>query len=110
MTTTATKKTNSGDDDGAVEKKPQSEQPERPLEELILNRSYGKYQVVELISFHAKCLRGQEELRHLTQTEILERAMRDVLSGAVSEEELAKQVLAAPPPSRKDAEKPARKK
>lgn len=84
---------------------------EKPLEELVLNKSRGKYQVVELISFHAKNLRQQEEFRHLTQTEVLELAMRHVLSGEVSETDLMKKLLAAPSPvGKKDAEKPAKKK
>ncbi len=84
---------------------------EKTLEELILNRTHGKYQVVELISFHAKHLRQLEEFRHLTQTEVLELAMREVLSGTVSEEELLKKLIATPKATgKKDAEKPAKKK
>lgn len=82
---------------------------EKPLEELILNKTHGKYQAVELIAFHAKFLRTQEDLRHLTPTELLELAMREVLSGKVDEAELMKKMLAAPP-VKKDAEKNLKKK
>ena len=100
-----------------AEETPQSESKEAPaldktLEELILNKSSGKYQVVELISFRAKYLRQQEDFRHLTQTEVLELAMREVLSGELDENELTKQMLAAPPSTngKKDADKLAKKK
>lgn len=85
-------------------------QPETPLEHLILDKSVGKYQVVELISFRAKHLRTLEECRHLTQTEVLELAMREVLSGELSEDELYKELLVAPSPNGKKDDKAAKKK
>jgi len=110
MVTTADKKKTAA----AEEVKAEDKAPlvEKPLEELILNKTHGKYQVVELISFRAKWLRSQEDHRHLTQTEVLELAMREVLSGAISEEDLMKQLLAAPAAlnGKKEAEKPAKKK
>ena len=67
----------------------------RTLEELVLNKKSGKYPIVPLISYWAKELRKQEEHRHLTQNEILELAMTEVLGGKVSEKELAKGLAAA---------------
>lgn len=64
------------------------------LEKLILNKRSGKYRVVELISFWAKELRKLEEHRHLTQTEILELAMTEVLGEKISEAELLKKKAA----------------
>ncbi len=83
---------------------------EPPLEHLILDKSVGKYQVVELISFRAKHLRTLEECRHLTQTEVLELAMREVLSGKLSEDELYQELLVAPSSVVKKDDKAAKKK
>lgn len=58
------------------------------LQELILNKRTGKYEVIDQMSFWAKQLRKQEEHRHLTQTEILDLSICEVLSGKVSKEEL----------------------
>lgn len=56
--------------------------PERSLDELILNYDQGKYAAIPLISEWAKILRKREENRHLTPVELLDLAMKDVLSGA----------------------------
>ncbi|MFH1724111.1 MAG: hypothetical protein ABII00_05750 [Elusimicrobiota bacterium] len=84
---------------------------EQTLEQMILDKTSGKYQVIEIISFWAKQLRTQEEHRHLTQAEILELAMSDVLGGKVSEDELRKKLaVAAPADGRQlSAEKPKKK-
>lgn len=68
--------------------------PQDAVESLILDRATGKYQVVDRISLWAKELRRREENRHLTQTEILDLAMSEVLGGKVSEEELEKRLQA----------------
>ncbi len=78
------------------DEKDEKEPEEAPsLEELVLNRKTGKYKIVDRISYWAKELRKLEEHRHLTQTEILELAMTEVLSGKVDEDELEKKVMAA---------------
>lgn len=80
------------------------------LDQLVLDKKEGKYRVVELVSFWAKTLRAKEEHRHLTQNEVLELALTQVLSGDVSEKEVEKLMAAAPkvaPPS--EDEKPRRK-
>jgi len=81
------------------------------LEQLILDKTSGKYEIVEVISYWAKHLRQQEEHRHLTQTEILELAMREVLNGTVSESDLKKKIAAGASSngSKRDSEKSKKK-
>lgn len=55
---------------------------------MILDKTQGKYSVVALASTWALVLRRQEEYRHLSQPEILDLALRDLLSGQVSEAEV----------------------
>lgn len=83
------KKAKAADGDGDKNGAPQT------LEQLVLDKRSGKYQVVEKISFWAKELRKLEEHRHLTQTEILELAMTEVLGGKVCEDDLAKKMAEA---------------
>lgn len=61
------------------------EAPEAPktVEELILNYSGDKYTAIPLAAQWAKVLRRKEENRHLTSNEILDLALKDVLSGEV---------------------------
>lgn len=60
------------------------EQPkEKSVEQLIADRQVGKYSIVSLASVWAMELRRLEENRHLSQNEILELALRDLLSGKV---------------------------
>ena len=66
--------------------------PDQRLSKLVLDRKFGKYEIVDRISHWAKELRRMEEHRHLTQTEILELAMSEVLSGKVSEDMLEKEL------------------
>lgn len=69
------------------------------LEQLVLDRKEGKYRIVELAAFWTKQLRLKEEHRHLTQTEVLELALYQVLSGEVTEKEVEKLKRAAPVPA-----------
>lgn len=55
----------------------------KPVAELILNYPEGKYDAIPLAAAWAKILRGREENRHLTQSELLDVAIRDVLSGEI---------------------------
>ncbi|MBI3296898.1 MAG: hypothetical protein HYZ75_01950 [Elusimicrobia bacterium] len=66
------------------------------LEQLILDKKEGKYRVVELVSYWAKQLRAREEHRHLTQTELLELALQQVLSGEAPEKDIEKMRHANP--------------
>lgn len=79
------------------------------VDQLVLDKKEGKYRVVEVAAFWAKTLRGKEEHRHLTQNEVLELALQQVLSGAVSEKDIEKAKLAAPPAPAPEEEKPRRK-
>jgi len=115
---TTKKKAKAKDAEAVEDKKPAKETEaaaeaavEKTLEELVLSKLTGKYQVVDSISNWAKHLRQQEEHRHLTQTEVVELAMREVLSGKVSDKEIAKNTVSTPPPGSEElATKPAAKK
>jgi len=69
----------------------------KSVEELVLERQTGKYEIIEKISFWAKHLRAQESLRHLNQTEILDLAMVEVLSDKVSIAEIVKKMAEGAP-------------
>lgn len=90
------------------EKTPESAAP-KSLEQMVLDKRTGKYGVVAQIAFWAKELRTLEEHRHLTQNDLLERAMEDVLGGSVSEKELLKRIAEAPPAPPAESEEKARK-
>ena len=62
----------------------------KPVEELILDFQGGKYEAIPLAAMWAKVLRRKEEHRHLTQNEILDLALRDVLSGSVGWKDVKK--------------------
>lgn len=80
------------------------------LEQLILDKKEGKYAVVQRVAYWAKQLRGKEEHRHLTQNEILELALQQVLAGEVTEKDIDKLMAAAPNAgSAEEAEKPKKK-
>lgn len=80
------------------------------LEQLVLDKKEGKYHVVQRVAYWAKQLRGREEHRHLTQNEILELALQQVLAGEVSEKEIDKLMAASPNAgSAEETEKPKKK-
>jgi hypothetical protein len=60
----------------------------KPIEELVLDYPIGKYSGIPLISLWAKEIKGKEENRHLTPNDVLELAMREVLSGKVGWDDL----------------------
>lgn len=60
-----------------------TEEQVKTLDEMILNFPKGKYSAIPLASLWAKELRKREENRHLTSSEILDLALKDVLSGSV---------------------------
>ena len=68
--------------------------PDASLDQLVLDKKSGKYGLVSLITYWARELRKREEHRHLTQNEILELAMKEVLAGKVSEKDLLSKMLA----------------
>ncbi|HVA67062.1 MAG TPA: hypothetical protein VNK24_09100 [Elusimicrobiota bacterium] len=68
----------------------------KSLEELILDYRGEKYAVVPVASAWAKVLRHREENRHLTANQLLEMALKDVLSGEVTWKEVNKATAQAP--------------
>ncbi|MBI4386590.1 MAG: hypothetical protein HY551_04350 [Elusimicrobia bacterium] len=68
----------------AAEGKPKS------VEQLVLDQMVGKYDLVPLASVWALELRRREENRHLSQPEILDLALRDILTGQIAPEEIRK--------------------
>lgn len=68
---------------------------DRPLEQLILDQPHGKYNIVELASAWASELHRREENRHLTQVELLDLALTEVLTNKVSPEEIKEKAAAA---------------
>lgn len=91
------------------EKKDAADAAEACLEQLVLDKKEGKYGVVPMISVWAKELRKLEEHRHLTQNEVLELAMSEVLAGKVSDKELAKRMAAQRAEALAAAESPLEK-
>lgn len=69
----------------------------KPLEEMILNFPNGKYSAIPLAAMWAKVLRRREEHRHLTANDILDLALKDVLSGEVDWKDVKKASAALPP-------------
>lgn len=57
---------------------------EANLDYLILDYPKSKYEAIPLAAEWVKALRRREENRHLTPSELLDLAMRDVLSGRIS--------------------------
>lgn len=93
-------------------KKEDADEAAKPmsLDQMVLDKKEGKYRVVELVSFWAKTLRAKEEHRHLTQNEVLELALTQVLSGEVAEKDVEKLKAAAPvTPVATEDDKPRRK-
>lgn len=66
----------------------------RSLEELILNYQGGKYSAIPLAAVWAKVLKKREEHRHLTSNELLDQALREVLTGEVTWKEIQKHSVA----------------
>ena len=55
-----------------------------PLEQMILDRTDGKYALVPLAAVWARELKKQQEFQHLSTAQLLEAALRDVLTGKVT--------------------------
>ena len=79
-----------------------------PLEELILDKAKEKYLLVPLAAEWAKELKKSEEWRHMTQNEILDKSLEDVISGSITWEKLKK--MAAANPTDGAAEEPKKSK
>lgn len=68
-----------------AKKKDIEETKTKSIEQLILDQGDGKYGLVPLASIWALVLRRRDEYRHLTQPEILDLALRHLLTGEVDE-------------------------
>ena len=55
-----------------------------PLQQLILDKAKEKYLIVPLAAEWAKELKKTEEFRHMTQNEILDMSLVDVITGKVT--------------------------
>lgn len=97
----------------STKKKKQQEEAapaeEKGLEQLMLDQLTGKYPLVPLASIWALELRRREENKHLSQSEILDMALNDLLRGKVPHDEVrarTDEILAATfPPQTRDAAK-----
>ena len=67
----------------------------KSLQELILNQPHSKYTIVGLAAAWATELHRREENRHLTQVELLDLALTEVLTGKVSPEEIREKAAAS---------------
>lgn len=54
---------------------------EKNVEELFFNSGKGKYEVTKLAIDWIKVKKNEEGYKNLSQTEMLDKALRDVLSG-----------------------------
>jgi len=72
---------------------------EKPIEELFFASGKGKYEVTKLAIEWIKVVKKEEDYRKLSQTELLDKAVRDVLSGVATYEKIEeikkKRILAA---------------
>jgi hypothetical protein len=67
----------------------------KSVDEMILNYPNGKYSAIPLAALWAKILRKREENRHLTPAELLDLALKDVLSGSIDWKDVKKAMSAA---------------
>lgn len=64
-----------------------------PLEKLLLDRSQKKYNLVPIVSAWAKHLKQGEECKLLPLAQLLDRALRDILTGQAADKELKEALL-----------------
>ena len=62
---------------------------EKSVEELFFNSGKGKYEVTKLAIDWIKVKKNAEGYKNLSQTEMLDKALRDVLSGEATYEKIA---------------------
>jgi hypothetical protein len=62
---------------------------EKSVEELFFNSGKGKYEVTKLAIDWIKVKKNDEGYKNLSQTEMLDKALRDVLSGEATYEKIA---------------------
>lgn len=61
---------------------------ERPLDEVFFESKMGKYEIVKLAIEWIKVKKDEEGYKHLSQTQLLDKAVRDVLSQKQEDTEL----------------------
>ncbi|MDE2490859.1 MAG: hypothetical protein KGM24_08425 [Elusimicrobia bacterium] len=69
---------------------PDAAKTDKTTEEMILDFGKGKYSAIPMAAIWAKELKKREENRHLTPAELLDLALREVLSGKVGWKDLKK--------------------
>ena len=69
----------------------------KTTEELMLDFGEGKYSAIPMAAHWARELKKREENRHLTPAELLDLALREVLSGKVDWKDLKKAAAKAEP-------------
>lgn len=79
------------------------------LQELILNTPAEKYKLIPYAMRWIRELEKKEEHKDLSRSQILDLALKDILSGSVSMEELEK-LMAIPLPKKQSEEKNERRK
>lgn len=57
---------------------------EKPVEELFFESGMGKYDVTKLAIEWIKVKKNEEEYRRLSQKDLLDRAIKDVVTGVAS--------------------------
>ena len=61
---------------------------ERPLEEIFFASGKGKYEVTKLAIEWIKVKKNEDNYRKLSQADLLDKAVRDVLSGEATYEKI----------------------
>jgi hypothetical protein len=61
---------------------------EKPIEEIFFDSGKGKYEVTKLAIEWIKVVKKDDDYRKLSQTELLDKAVRDVLSGVATYEKI----------------------
>ena len=77
-------------------KEEEPETPPKPLEQLVLNRTEGKYALVPLAAIWAKEIKRQQENAHLSTAQVLDVALKAVLTGEVTWDSVKKLTKTSP--------------
>lgn len=75
----------------------------KTTEELMLDFGAGKYSAIPMAAHWARELKKREENRHLTPAELLDLALREVLTGKVDWKDLKKAAAKAEPAAEAEA-------
>ena len=61
---------------------------EKPMEELFFDSKTGKYELTKLAIEWIKVVKDKDDYNKLSQTELIDKALRDVLSGVATYEKI----------------------